>query len=69
MASSGEVAASDAEAANFDQPGEFARRPDHESPVLASRWTRSSPTSTADGSWPERPAKDEIEREMRFAGT
>jgi hypothetical protein len=31
---SGEVAASDAEAANFDQPGELAGRPDHELPII-----------------------------------
>ena len=28
-----EIAASDAEAANFDQPGQLARRPDHELPI------------------------------------
>jgi len=29
----GEIAASDAEAANFDQPGQLARRPHHDLPV------------------------------------
>ena len=29
----GEVAASDAQTANFDQPGQLARWPDHELPV------------------------------------
>ena len=63
-----EVAAANTEPANFDQAGQFTRRPHNE---LPSAWLKMDAV-VADqhglGYLPRAPGKDEIEGETRFAG-
>ena len=62
------IAASDAEAANLDQPGQPARRPDHHLPVAGFKMDTIIPDQHGQRQLARAPGHDEIEGEMRFAG-
>jgi hypothetical protein len=64
----GEVATSNAEPANFDQAGQFARRPDYNLSVGCVQMDTVIADQNGLGYLSGAPGKDEIERQPRLAG-
>jgi hypothetical protein len=64
-----ELAAANAEPANFDQAGHSGRWADHKLPRAGVKMDTIIADQHGGGYLPRAPGKDEIERQSRFAGT